>query len=189
MVLRSGGVSKLVVHQYWLFGILLLLTGFRFLNGSFSLSVWLLWWWLGAVMGFLFVFLDRLIYAFWQQPDDILSIQLKQLFGQGKIWSGLALALQERTEQKHLVIRSVLFLGIWVLLGFLTLTSTNTVFGRGLMLGIGLHLTFDLLADYFGKGRDLRFWFWQIKREMSQQEMTVVVWGYVILFVLIAVGL
>lgn len=183
------GVGKFVLHQYWLIGVLLLLTGWRLFNNNWSFSIEILWWWLGGVIGFLFVFMDRLIYAFWQQPDEMLSMKIRDMFSQGQIWKGLALALQERQEQKRLVVRSVLFLIIWVVLGFLALTSTDNPFGRGFMLGLGLHLTFDLVADFWGKGRDIRLWFWQIKREFSDTEIATVVWGYVILFTLIAIGL
>jgi hypothetical protein len=182
-------ISKFVLHEYWLIGVLLLLTGLRILTKQWIFSVEILWWWLGAIFGFLFVFTDRLIYAFWQQPDDVLSMKLKELFTKGKFFKGLALALQERNEQKNVVIRSLLFLGIWVALAFLTLTSTRELLGRGFMLGLGLHLTFDLVADYWGKGRDIRLWFWQIKKEFTHTEIATVVWGYVILFVLIAWGL
>ncbi len=190
VLLRKGnGVSKFLMHQYWLIGILLLLTGSRLLTGYWELSLLILWWWLGGIIGFLFVFTDRLVYAFWQQPDELLSRKIKELFSVGKIGDGLALALQEREEHQHLVVRSLLFLLVWVVLGFLAMSSSSGSFGRGFMLGLGLHLTFDLMADYLGKGRDVRLWFWQIKREFSQQEITTVVWGYVILFVLIALGL
>ena len=27
--------------------------------------------------------------------------------------------------------------------------------------------SFDLLADYFDRGRDVRLWFWQIRRDLA----------------------
>lgn len=60
--LRQG---KLLLHQVVLFGVLLILTGARLLMGRWEIDLYLLWWWLGALLGFSFIFLDRLYYAFW----------------------------------------------------------------------------------------------------------------------------
>jgi len=184
--LRQG---KLLLHQVVLFGVLLILTGARLLMGRWEIDLYLLWWWLGALLGFSFIFLDRLYYAFWQHPEETLSIKMKDLIARGELVRGLVSVLEERADQTKLAMRSVLFLGAWVALGIFALTSVGAPFGRGFMLGMGLHLVFDLLADYFDRGRDVRLWFWQIRRELSEPEVRTVVWGFVILFVLIGWGL
>lgn len=184
--LRQG---KLLLHQVVLFGVLLILTGARLLMGRWEIDLYLLWWWLGALLGFSFIFLDRLYYAFWQHPEETLSIKMKDLIARGELVKGLVSVLEERADQTKLAMRSVLFLGAWVVLGIFALTSVGAPFGRGFMLGMGLHLVFDLLADYFDRGRDVRLWFWQIRRELSEPEVRTVVWGFVILFVLIGWGL
>ena len=184
--LRQG---KLLLHQVVLFGVLLILTGARLLMGRWEIDLYMLWWWLGALLGFSFIFLDRLYYAFWQHPEETLSIKMKDLIARGELVKGLVSVLEERADQTKLAMRSVLFLGAWVVLGIFALTSVGAPFGRGFMLGMGLHLVFDLLADYFDRGRDVRLWFWQIRRELSEPEVRTVVWGFVILFVLIGWGL
>lgn len=184
--LRQG---KLLLHQVVLFGVLLILTGARLLMGRWEIDLYLLWWWLGALLGFSFIFLDRLYYAFWQHPEETLSIKMKDLIARGELVKGLVSVLEERADQTKLAMRSVLFLGAWVVLGIFALTSVGAPFGRGFMLGMGLHLVFDLLADYFDRGRDVRLWFWQIRRELREPEVRTVVWGFVILFVLIGWGL
>jgi len=187
--MENSRESKLLLHQVILFGVLLLLTGFRLLVGRWGLSLYVLWWWVGALVGFLFIFFDRLYYALWQHPEETLSIKMKDLLNSGQVIKGLVMVLQERADQTRLAMRSVLFLGVWVIMGLFAVTSVGGPFGRGFMLGMGLHLLFDLLADYFDKGRDLRLWFWQIKRELTDAEIKSVVWGFVILFVFIAWGL
>lgn len=174
---------KLIAHQLVLFGVFLLLTGWRLLVGRWSWGIGVYKWWLGGVVGFLFVFLDRLVWAFWQRPDETLSIKLRELFGGGKLWEGLMVTLQERREQKKMMIRSVLFLAIWVVLAILTMTSVSESFGRGFMLGIGVHLGFDLVSDYLGKGREIEWWFWQIDKEWKEKEIGWVVWGFVAVLV------
>lgn len=172
-------------HQAALFFVLGLLTVMRLLVGNVTLNVSLLWWWLGGVMGFLFVFADRLVYAFMSHPEETLSIKLKELFGKGKIINGLALALTEREKQGKLMMRSVLFLVVWAVLTILTLTSIANTFSRGFMLGLGTHLVFDLGWDYWTAGRrDIGLWFWQV-RNVTEIEKNVFVWGTFVFYSLI----
>lgn len=183
------GERKLVLHQLVLFTVLIVLTLYRLATRSWQLDSSVILWWLGAILGFSFVFLDRIIYAFWQHPEETLSLKLKEIFGGGRFVTGLSTLLSERQTQQHLMMRSVLFLFVWVAMGFLALTSVSALFGRGFMLGLGVHLTFDLLTDTLANRRDLKLWFWQVKRDIPESEMKMVVWGFVILFFLIAWGL
>jgi len=155
--------GKLIWHQVVLFGVLAFLTILRFFLGQNHFGIEVLWWWLGGVIGFLFVFADRLVYALASNSRETLSIQIKDLFGKGKLIQGLALAFSEREQQKHLVMRSALFVVIWAVLAIFTATSVGGGFPRGLVLGLGTHLIFDLVWDYRGGSRDVELWFWQVK--------------------------
>ena len=168
-------MKKLFWHQVVLFGVLTLLTLRRYLTGAVGFNMLLLLW-LGGIVGFLFVFADRLVYAFMSHPEEALSLKLKELFGKGKIVNGLALALTEREKQDKLVMRSVLFVIVWAILTILTLTSIANTFSRGFMLGLGTHLVFDLGWDYFYAPKDINLWFWQI-RNVTHVEKNVFVWG------------
>ena len=168
-------MKKLFWHQVVLFGVLALLTLRRYLTGAVGFNMLLLWW-LGGIVGFLFVFADRLVYAFMSHTEEALSLKLKELFGKGKIVNGLALALTEREKQDKLVMRSVLFVIVWAILTILTLTSIANTFSRGFMLGLGTHLVFDLGWDYFYAPKDINLWFWQI-RNVTHVEKNVFVWG------------
>lgn len=123
--------NKILWHQVVLFSIFLGLTLLRLFSGQIRLDLNLIWWWLGGVLGFLFVFSDRLIYS---------------LMG-------------NRRE----VMRSALFIVIWAVLAIFTATSVGTGFPRGVVLGLGTHLIFDLWWDYRAGGRDIELWFWQVK--------------------------
>ncbi len=182
-----GKERKLIAHQLVLFGVLLSLTGWRLLTDKWNLGMDVYKWWMGAVVGFLFVFTDRLVWAFWQKPDETLAVKMKELFSGGKLLEGLILSLEERREQKKMMIRSILFLVIWIVLTILVLTSTVRSFPRGFMLGMGLHLGFDLISDYLGKGRDVKWWMWQVKGEWGDREINWIVWGY--MFFLVVLGL
>jgi hypothetical protein len=118
----------------------------------------------------MFVFLDRFVYSIFSGSDEKLSVRMKELFDQKKFIEGVKLLLAEKYEQKELVMRSFLFLVVWIVLAFFTMTSVANFFARGLVLGIGTHLMFDLIYDFkFDKER-LDIWFWQIKRTLEPEE-------------------
>lgn len=142
----------------------------RLVNGNFVFNLNLLLWLLGSIIGFMFVFGDRLIYVLISRSDETLSVKVKDLIAQRKIDDGLRLLLAERYDQKELVMRSFLFLVVWAVLGFFTMTSVTDFFARGFVLGIGIHLLFDFVYDYFTDRERLDLWFWQIKRTLEPEE-------------------
>lgn len=176
--------GKLIWHQVALFLILLGLTLLRVLLGQTRIDLNLIWWWLGGVVGFLFVFSDRLVYALVSNRQEVLSIKIKELFGKGKLIAGLAMAFEEREKQKHLVMRSALFVAIWAVLAIFTATSVGAGFARGLVLGLGTHLVFDLWWDYRTGSRDIELWFWQVKN-VTKAEIDWFFRGAVLFYLLI----
>lgn len=162
--------GKLWLHQLVLFGVVGVLVLLRVVNKTFVFDLNLLWWLLGVMVGFLFVFLDRFVYSVISKPDETLSLRIKELFGQRNFVEGVRLLLAERYDQKELVMRSAMFLVVWIVLAFLTMTSVINFFARGLVLGIGIHLIFDLIFDFVKDKERLDLWFWQIKRTLEPEE-------------------
>lgn len=152
--------GKLWLHQMVLFGVLGVLVLWSVLDRSFVFNISLLWWLLGAMIGFLFVFLDRFVYSIFSNPNET----LKNFAG------GLRLLLAERYDQKELAMRSAMFLAVWIVLAFFTATSVTNFFARGFVLGIGTHLIFDLIYDFRKDKERLDIWFWQIKRTLEPEE-------------------
>ncbi len=181
--------NKLVLHQIVLFGFLGILVLWSVIRGSFVFNLDLLWWLLGAVLGFLFVFGDRVVYLLVSNPNEALSIKIKDLLKQNKIGEGTELLLKERYDQKELVMRSFLFLIVWIAMAFFAMTSVVNAFARGLILGIGMHIEFDLIYDYLFDKERLDLWFWQIKRTLEPEEKFwfVVITGFA--FILLAFNL
>ena len=177
--------NKLWLHNAVLFGTLISLSVWRLAFGSWGLNLYLLWWWLGAVLGFTFVFADRFVYVYFTHPQETLSKFVRGLVKRGSLAAAVMMLLSDRHAPRQLVMRSVLFLAVWVVIGFLAMTSSVSPFGRGLVFGMGLHLAFDLVTDYLGRAREVSLWFWQIKRPMDKNEITAVVWGFLILFAII----
>lgn len=179
----------MVWHQIVLIFVLLFLTVVRLATRRWNFDVDILWWWLGGVIGFLFVFSDRLVHSFVSNPGEILSIKVRDLIKRGRMVEGLALTLSEREKQVNLMMRSALFIVVWLVLAFWTATSVANDFSRGFILGLGTHLVFDILWDYLGKGRHMDHWFWQIKRKLSLTEIRGFVWVTAILYILLAFSL
>ena len=181
--------GKLWLHQMFLFGVLGVLILWSVLNSTFVFNISLLWWLLGAMIGFLFVFLDRFIYSVVSKPNETLSLRMKELFGQTKFVEGVRLLLIERFDQKELVMRSAMFMVVWIVLAFFTTTSVMNFFARGFMLGIGTHLVFDLAYDFVKDKERLDLWFWHIKRTLEPEEKRIFVVVVGVIYILLAFSL
>ena len=180
--------NKVAIHQYVLFGVFVFLIFVKVITGNFVFGLDLLWWLLGGIIGFLFVFCDRFVYSFLMKPDEALGTRLRDLFGRNKFAEGVITLLNERHEQKELVMRSVLFLLVWMVMALLTVTSVSSSFARGFVLGIGVHLIFDLVFVYFWDHTRFDLWFWQIKREVGSEEKRWFVILVSIIFGLLAIN-
>ncbi len=63
------------------------------------------------------------------------------------------------------------------------------MFARGFMLGIGTHLLFDFIYDYFKDKERLDLWFWQIKRTLEPSEKFWFMISVSVVYVFLAFGL
>lgn len=181
--------GKLWLHQLSLFGVLGVLVLWSVINRSFVFNINLLWWLLGAMIGFLFVFFDRFAYNLISNSKETLGLRFKEVFDRRNFIEGMKPLLAERYDQKELVMRSAMFLVVWIVLAFFTATSVANFVARGFVLGIGTHLIFDLIYDFFYDKERLDIWFWQIKRTLEPEEKR---WFVIVMsgiFVLLAFNL
>jgi len=177
--------NKVVWHQVFLFGGLIFLLLLRWVTGRFIFDVGVFWWLIGAIIGFVLVFADRLAYIFLMKEEP-LSVKVGEMTARGNWRLALSTLLEERREQKQLVIRSALFVMVWMVLALFTATSSANDFARGLMLGLGMHLVFDMVTDYLWEKEKLDLWFWQIKREIPKDEKQMFVGIVVLVFLFLA---
>jgi hypothetical protein len=151
-------------------------------------SHWEFWvpiglWLLGGLLGFLILYLDRLVDIYYGNPQSKLSLYVKDYFTQRKFKEGWQLLMYNQRLQLRLTFRSALFQGIWVLLLIFTMTSTTSLFGKGFVLGLGLHLLLEEWRDYLADREYLKKWlFWQINRPINYQELRI----YMIIMTIIA---
>jgi len=144
-----------------------------------------IWWALGVMVGVLVLFLDRVVYTY-SYPGTQLSQQFAWYFKEKKYLQALSMLDGRRLEQERLTFRSALFMVVWVPLAFFALTSTVGLFGKGVVMGLMLHILSDSWRLQKIEPRRLHVrLFWMIKRVIRDEERLVflfVMTGIFILF-------
>ena len=131
----------------------------------------ILGWWLGGAVGWWLLVLDRWVWVYWTRPETQLAHRVRWLVSQRRIKEAWEEILRRKEEQDRLAFRSVLFQLAWLGLAFFAVTSTAGMFGKGVVMGVGLHLLYDEWKDYLKSAQLLRDWlFWPVKREVSLKE-------------------
>ena len=179
-------INKILLHQYVLFGVTGLLTVRTLVGSGFYLNLGLLWWLLGAFLGFLFVFIDSFVFGLMANPNSVWTDKIKTFFDRRLVRRNIETLLEENQEHRMQIMRSILFLVVWAVLGLLTMTSVINDFSRGFVLGIGTHLVFDFIYDYFYDSKRFEKWFWQIKRDLSHEEKRNVLIGVCFVYFVLA---
>lgn len=179
-------INKILLHQYVLFGVLGVLTLRTLIGSGFYFNAGLLLWLLGSIIGFLFVFVDSFVFGLLTHPNEVWTDRLKAFFSKKMLRQNIESLLNENQEPKMQIMRSILFIFVWAILGFLTMTSIVNDFSRGFILGIGTHLVFDFIYDYFYDRSRYDKWFTQIKRELSHEEKRNVLIGVCFVYFVLA---
>lgn len=138
----------------------------------------------GGVLGMVSELFDRLVYVYYSKPKEELSLEVKGLIQQKKYAEAVEVLYRKRHLQQRLAMNNVLFLAVWVVLSLFLITSSPSVFGRGMVLGLGLNLVFQIYEDWDHKQVLRQRLFWPIKREISDQEMKLVLAVFVAAFAL-----
>lgn len=111
----------------------------------FSLSYWQFW--VGGILGVVLPDIDHLIYAYFIKPQDLTSQRINHLVDNGVIVRSLELLYETRNERKGLIFHSVFFQIIFWILTFWMMSSSGSLFGKGLALSFALHLSIDQIMD------------------------------------------
>lgn len=134
------------------------------------------WWVLGVGVGVLIIFLDRVVYTY-SYPHEQLSQVFNHHMQEKDYLRALEMLDTRRHEQNKLTFRSALFMAVWVPLSFFALTSTSGLFGKGVVMGLMLHILYDAWRMQKTDPEKLNErLFWQIGREVSREEQLVFMW-------------
>lgn len=162
----------------------------RISSFSFSLSFFssfafdLILWFIGALVGAHFIKLDQLFYAYVTKPTEPFSQELKKVVAEKKIGKVWDLLENKAYAQKELASRSVLFQIALTFLLLFTVTSYAGVFGKALVLGIGLKILIEEWQSFMSLG-NFSWAFWQIKREVTPREQKIYLYIMTSLFTIL----
>lgn len=138
---------ELFIHFSFWFAFFVFIT---LIKHFFNLSFWPFW--LGGLFGTILPDLDHVIYAVFLRPQELTSQRLNFLINRKEVKRAVELLYETRSERKGLIFHSVYFQLIFLVLTFWMLSSSSSLFGRGLVLSFALHLSVDQIVDLMELG-------------------------------------
>ena len=144
--------KELIRHGLALLFLLVLIT---LLKRWLNISVWPFW--VGGLVGTILPDIDHLLYIY-LNPQELTSQRAIYTVGKGKIIDTFKLLADTRSERKNLIFHTLLFQIIFIILTIFVLTSSASLFGRGLVLAFYLHLAIDMYVDW-KETKSLDNWF------------------------------
>jgi len=133
---------ELFIHFAFCVSFFILISVFKhYLN----LSYWPFW--LGGVIGTFLPDIDHLVYVFFLSPQELTSQRVNFLLGRREVKRTIELLYETRSERKNLIFHSIFFQVIFLALTFFIMTSSTSIFAKGLVLSFALHLSVDQIID------------------------------------------
>ena len=133
---------ELFIHIAFWFSFFVLISLFKHL---FSLSYWPFW--LGGLAGVFMPDLDHLVYVFFIAPQELTTQRVGFLWGKKEYRRLIELLYETRSERHGLIFHTIFFQLIFFILTFWMMSSSASLFGRGLVLSFALHISIDQLVD------------------------------------------
>jgi len=174
--------KEFVRHTLTLIILLVLVT---LLKRWLDLSVWPFW--VGGVIGTILPDIDHLLYIY-INPQELTSQRTTYMVGQGKLMETFKFLAETRSERKNLIFHTILFQGIFLILTVFVLTSSGSLFGRGLVLAFYLHLLVDAYVDWKETGA-MENWFKNSPITIPQNKIATYFMVNIILLAFLAIFL
>jgi len=133
---------EVFLHFSFWFSFFVLIT---LVNRFFNLSYWSFW--LGGIIGTILPDIDHLIYIYFLQPQDLTSQRANYMLQKREWKKTLGLLYITRSERMGLIFHTVTFQLIFLVLTFWVVSSSASLFGKGLVLAFSLHLLIDQIVD------------------------------------------
>jgi len=135
-----------------------------------SLSYWPFW--VGGLVGNLLPDLDHFIYIYFLKPHELTSQRVGYMMGKRNFSKSFLLLLESRSERKKLIFHSGIFQLIFVILALLVVTSSGSLFARGIVLAFFLHLLVDQAVDYLETG-NMNNWTGGYEIEVTNKQIKI----------------
>lgn len=137
-------------------------------KGFLSLSDWPFW--AGGIVGTVLPDIDHFIYIFFLKPYEFTSQRASYMLEKKhRILATLQFLAETRYERTKIIFHTATFQIIFTILAFWVLTSSGSIFGRGLVLAFLLHLLVDQIVDFTQTG-NLSTWFKNFPVSLEQRE-------------------
>ena len=140
--INSDMKRELLIHLSFWFSFFVFITLIR---GHFNLSYYPFW--IGGLVGVILPDIDHIIYAFFIKPTDLTSQRIGYLLNKKEIKRSVELLYETRNERIGLIFHSIFFQIIFLILTFWMMSSSGSIFGKGLVLSFALHLAIDQIMD------------------------------------------
>lgn len=138
--------ESFVHFAFWLSFIVLI----SILKNYLTLDYWPFW--VGGLVGTVIPDLDHFIYVLFLNPHELTSQRVNFLMKKRDVFRVVSLLYETRYERKNLVFHTFLFQIIFIAFTFFIVSSSLSIFVRGLVLSFSLHLIVDQLVDIFDMG-------------------------------------
>lgn len=133
---------ELFIHLSFWFSFFVLIS---ILKGYLNLSHWPFW--LAGLIGTFLPDIDHVIYVLFMSPQELTSQRVNFLWNRREIKRLTELLYETRSERHGLIFHTIFFQVIFMIVTFLILSSSTSIFGKGLALSFLLHLSIDQLVD------------------------------------------
>lgn len=168
---------------FYIFSLVILLALVTILKGWIDLFVIPMW--IGGLIGVFLPEVDHLIYAYFLRPHEYDSQRIQRMINQGQVVQSVQMGTETRADHQSLVFHTITFQIVFLLFSVFVITSTNSLLGRGLVLGFLLNLLVDQAMD-LQKTEALENWFRQIKTNLSREQASFYVLGNLLAIIVLA---
>ena len=110
-----------------------------------SLGYWPFW--IGGAIGTILPDIDHLIYIFFLNPHELTSQRVNYLIKKKEVARARTLLYETKSERRNMIFHSFVFQVIFMLLTFLIISSSDSVFVYGIVLAFSLHFLVDQFID------------------------------------------
>lgn len=127
---------------------------------------------ISVYFGFGLLFLDRLLHIFYIESETPFSQSVRESWRQKDVRKVLRSVFYAGQMQERLITRSVFFLVAYAATALFVITSTGSVIGTGIILGVGLHYCFDFWQYRKNLESLHQHFLWQFRRKLAEREVT-----------------
>jgi len=152
---------------FYLFALTILLGLTTVVKGWVSLAV--IPFWIGGLIGIFLPEIDHLIYAYFLHPHEYDSQRMQRMMNQGQIIQSVEMGSETRQNHRGMTFHNSSFQIIFLLFSLFVVTSTGSLLGRGIVLAFLLNLVIDQYFDLRVKG-NIDDWLNGLKMKLTREQ-------------------